>query len=76
MIYNQLMCNPDLIHRIHDTHPPITVYTNSGSQVYESEASLKLFPFDVYYNPDSIANIISLSEVSSQYRITMNLPSI
>lgn len=69
------VCNADLVHYVYDLHTPVVVYTNGGSREYEQEGVLKLFPFEAYYNPDSIANILSMSEVSSRYRITMDSDS-
>jgi hypothetical protein len=33
---------------------------------------LKLFPFDVYFNPNSLANILSLAQVQKMFRVTMD----
>jgi len=33
---------------------------------------MKLFPFDVFFNPKSMANILSLAEVSSVFRVNMD----
>ena len=40
---------------------------------YEHGGVVSVLPaLDAYYNPDSLANILSLSEVSQYYRVTMD----
>ncbi len=52
---------------------PMRSYTNGGSLVYTSAGPLKLLPnIEVYYNPSSLANIVSLSAVASKYRTVMD----
>lgn len=48
------------------------VYTNGGHQDYDKVGDVKLFPFEAYYNPNSMANILSLKEVANKFRITMD----
>jgi len=39
---------------------------------YHEVKTMKLFPFDVFFNPKSMANILSLVEVPSVFRVTMD----
>ena len=48
------------------------VYTNGGSQDYSKFGTLKFFPFDVFYNPNSMANILALKDVANKFQITMD----
>jgi hypothetical protein len=48
------------------------VYTNGGSQDYDKFGTLKFFPFDVFYNPASMANILALKDVADRFKITMD----
>ena len=43
----------------------VTVITNGGAQTFSQEASLKALPLKVHYNADSLANILSLSDVAN-----------
>ena len=51
---------------------PVRVFTNGGSQDYSERGTLNIINFDAYFNPTSMANILSLSEISETYRITMD----
>lgn len=66
------VCNIELIDSVHDSPNPVRVYTNGGFQDYDKQGKLRLFDFEVLYNPLSLANILSLSEVAEKYRITMD----
>ena len=71
-----VFCNPSLVKNIVDCKPGsgITVITNGGSQHFGAEADLKLLPMRVFFNPDSMANILSLSDIANieGVRITMD----
>ena len=49
----------------------VVVHTNGGTQQLSLVGDTKYFE-EVWYNPDSIVNILSLSTVSNIYRITMD----
>ena len=69
-------CNPNLVKDITScsTSDALTIITNGGSQTFKQTATLNLLPLDVHYNPDSLANILSLSDVANLAgaRITMD----
>ena len=71
-----VFCNKDLVHNIWDCKlgQGITVITNGGSQSFHQEAEAKLLPITVHFNEDSLANILSLSDVANLpgARITMD----
>ena len=49
----------------------IELYTNGGTQTSSLVGDTRYFG-EVWYNPDSIANILSLGKLSSMYRVTMD----
>ena len=64
--------NKDLINNIKDCDP-MNSLANGGSMVYNKVGTLNLLQnISVYYNPESIANILSMAHVTSTYRVTMD----
>ena len=66
------VCNLDLLH---DVVPcaPMRSLSNGGSLMYNKSGHLSLLPdLEVYYNPDSIANLLSMAYVTEHYRVTMD----
>ena len=62
-----MFCNEELAHDIRDCLPGdgITVITNGGSEVFKQHGTLNLLPLKVYFNAESIANIVSLSDIAN-----------
>ena len=58
------VCNAAIITNIRTVPEPVRVYTKGGSQDYTQEYDLKAFPFTVFFNPNFVANILSLSDVT------------
>lgn len=50
----------------------LRVHTNGGHQDYRMTGTLKILPLEVYVNPTSMANIVSLKDVYEKYRVTMD----
>ena len=50
----------------------MTVYTDSGQVDYNHVGTLSLLPFDIYFDKHSMANILSLKNVSSKFQVTMD----
>ena len=69
-------CNPQMVQHIRECAPGqgITVLTNGGSQSFNKTADLNCLPIEVHYNAESMANILSLSDVANLEgaRITMD----
>jgi len=59
-------CNSDLISNIRDCteEERLTISTNGGSLFYDQIGTSNLMPVEMYYNPKSIANVLSLSVVA------------
>ena len=64
------VCSRELLLRIETCAEPIRVHSNGGTCEYNECGTLKILPIKAYFNPDSIANILSFSEVSEHFRIT------
>jgi hypothetical protein len=66
-----IFCNPDLLTDIHDVNESLYLATNGGHQVSTQMGTLPNFG-PVWFNPDSIANILSLAQVRAVRRVTMD----
>ena len=64
--------NAELVDNIRDVNVTTTVHTNGSSKDYTKTASLHFLPLDVHFNSTSLANIISISEVESNYWVNMD----
>ena len=65
MLENIVECSPD---------ESLRIMTNGGSLVYDKIGDCNLFPIKMYYNPQSIANVLSLGSIGaiSGAKITMD----
>ena len=61
--------NAKFLRNIRNSPQKLVVDTNAGKQISTMIGDLKNFG-PVWYNPESIANILSHSDVAKQYRIT------
>jgi hypothetical protein len=66
-----VFCNASLLRNIRRSDTSLTVYTNGGNQVSHFVGDTSLFG-TVWYNPDSLANILSMASVRKTCRITMD----
>jgi len=66
-----VFCNASLLTRIRPCKVPLVVLTNGGRQTSNYVGEVRNFG-TVWYNPDSLANILSLAEVRCKYRVTMD----
>jgi Reverse transcriptase (RNA-dependent DNA polymerase) len=67
-----IFCNSDLLVDIHEVDEPLYLETNGGGyQVSTHMGTVPDFGL-VWYNPDSIANILSLAQVRRVRRVTMD----
>ena len=48
-----------------ETAECLTILTNGGSQFFEKIGQFKFFPLKVYFNEESMANILSMKDVAS-----------
>jgi hypothetical protein len=67
-----IFCNPTLLVNIHDVDEPLHLETNGGGhQVTTQMGTLEGFG-PVWYNPESIANVLSLAQVRRLRRVTLD----
>jgi hypothetical protein len=67
-----IISNKSLLHAIHDSTEPIWI-GSLGSQIKLTQKGLLgNYPYPVWYNPNGIANILSLFNVAKAYRVTMD----
>ena len=65
--------NPSLLQNIrHCGHGGLTMHSNGGRQTTVLVGDYLPLGITVWYNPDSLANILSLSEVEARYRVTLD----
>jgi Reverse transcriptase (RNA-dependent DNA polymerase) len=64
--------NADFLTDIHDVHEPLFLETNGGGQQVSTQMGNLAGFGPVWYNPDSIANVLSLAEVRRIRRVTMD----
>ena len=66
--------NPDLLTNIRKSNELLRAHTNGGHQDSYMKGHYTDF-FEAWYNPPSMLSILSLSQVSKRYRITMDVAS-
>jgi hypothetical protein len=64
-----VFCDDSFLTNIQQSEHTLKAFTNGGSQESTYRGDLGGF-FRVWYNPESLINILSWSEVASQFRIT------
>ena len=66
-VYN----NPDYMTNVQKSYLPVKAHTNGGSQESYKFGDSKYFG-SVWFNPESLANILSLAQVRKYCRVTMD----
>jgi hypothetical protein len=64
-----LFCNPNLVANNHTTTETLEVATNGGKLFTNQKAMVPNYG-EVWYNPNAVTNICSLSETEKKHRIT------
>jgi hypothetical protein len=67
-----IVSNGNLLHDIHHVNCPVTVRCNAGRVQLTHQGYLGDYPYPVWYNPNGVANILSLSNVADNYQVTMD----
>jgi len=65
-----LFCNPTMVQDIVQSTETLTVTSNGGSMKVNQKATVRGYNQQVWFSTDAITNIISLSNLTSQYRVT------
>lgn len=63
-----LFCNPNLVTNIHTTTETLEVSTNGGKLFTNQKATVPNYG-EVWYNPNAVTNIFSLSNMEKKHRI-------
>jgi len=64
-----VFCNPRLLNNIRDAKRQLILHCNAGTTIVTKKGDLKGYG-TVWFHPQGIANILSLSNVSKKYRVT------
>jgi hypothetical protein len=67
-----LFCNPDLVNGIHKTKDVMTLQSNGGQMKVRHKAKITSYKHEVWFDKGAITNIIALSNLITQYRVTYN----
>ncbi|MGL5934311.1 MAG: hypothetical protein ACRCZI_01660 [Cetobacterium sp.] len=65
-----VFCNERFIKHIKDADKHLEVHTNAGSFTAKQTAKLPWHDIEVWYNPQSITNVLSYAIMASNFRIT------
>jgi hypothetical protein len=65
-----LFCSQNLVENIHNTADTMRLKSNGGSMVVGKKATIRGYKKEVWFSKDAITNIISLSNLIQQYRVT------
>ena len=68
---DSVFCNSKFVTNIHKTDDQIKLNTNKGPIVSNMKCDLQ-FVGEVWFNPQSITNIISLKDMTKLHRVTMD----
>jgi hypothetical protein len=67
-----IVLNMSLLIDVYQAPTPIWVHCNAGQVRLTYQGNLGNFPSPVWYNPEGVANILSLFNVTHYYRVTMD----
>ena len=70
-----LISDRTLLHNVHQAARPLVVHCNAGSVTLTKQGYFGSYPEPVWYNPNGLANIMSLNNVSKYYQLTMDTMS-
>jgi hypothetical protein len=65
-----LICNPNLVKKIFRSSTEMQLKSNGGSMTVKHKAKMAGYPRDVWFDKKAITNILALSNVIKQYRVT------
>jgi hypothetical protein len=66
------MTRQSLLHAIHDVAEPIWIGSLGGRIKLTQKGLLGNYPYPIWYNPNGMANILSLFNVAKAYLVTMD----
>jgi hypothetical protein len=65
-----LFCNRALVENINNSKTTMRLQSNGGHMIVKQEATVKGYHKNVWYIEKAITNIVALSNVIKQYRVT------
>jgi hypothetical protein len=66
-----VFCNPKYVSNIRDSEDPLSISTNGGIMNSHQKCDIPYIE-DVWYNEDSMTNIISMKDMTNKFRVTMD----
>ena len=69
---DHIFCNPKLLTDIETTTDGELLRMHTSGGILDSDQKGRFGSFHVWYNPNCLANILSLALVSDQYRVTLD----
>ena len=66
-----VFCNPKYVSNIRDSEDPLSISTNGGVMKSHQKCDIPHIK-DVWYNENSMTNIISLKDMTNKFRVTMD----
>ena len=65
-----VFCNKNLLKNIQNATKPLRLRSNGGTMMLKQHATIENYDHMVWYSPSAITNILSLTNVKKQYRVT------
>jgi hypothetical protein len=65
-----LFCNPELVQKVSKSKKTMTLKSNGGTMTIDHRAKISGYDEQVWFSKDAITNIIALSNLIKQYRVT------
>jgi hypothetical protein len=66
-----IFCNPKYVSNIRDSEDPLSISTNGGEMSSTKKCDIAHID-DVWYNEDSMTNIIAMKDMTKKFRVTMD----
>ena len=67
-----IISNKELVHGIYKSDQTLRVHCGGGDNYLSYKARFGDYPKDVWFDPDGLANIMSMDEVADMFRLTMD----
>jgi hypothetical protein len=64
-----LFCNPNLVTNIQTTTETLEVSTNGGKLLFTNQKAMVPNYGEVWYNPNTVTKIFSLSKIETSYHL-------
>ena len=68
---NTIFCNKSYVNNIKDAEHPLEIQTNGGTMIADQTCEIT-YAGNHWFHKEAITNIISLADISKQYKVTMD----